>query len=186
MKRRQKMKKSKWLICLIGFVCILSSTLVQALPNNQFCFTSIPDESPTRSIYMLSYTGLQNGHMVISGELCYSFPPYDPVDPNSNDCLPLVGSGILFENMIEIITQSAEFSSESGVDTFFSGTAHLWVDTSSFTGDYNRHGDAWIGGVLYEYYEHGTVEPLQCPVRPGEAVNDRNFKKAIQDFDRRF
>jgi hypothetical protein len=39
---------------------------------------------------------------------------------------------------------------------------------------------------MYEYYEHGTVEPLKCPVRVGEAVSDKNFKKAIKEFDKRF
>jgi len=180
------MKRLFILISIIAFSITFSVGLCQAKLDNQFCFTSIPEESPTRTIYMLSYTGLQNGHMVLAGEVCYSFPPYDPVDPNSNDCLPVIGSGILFEDQIEIITQSAEFSRESGVDIYFSGTAHLWVDISSFTGEYNRHGDAWIGGVLYEYYEHGTLEPLKCPVRTGEAENDRKFKAAIRDFDKRF
>jgi hypothetical protein len=180
------MMRSRCFMYLMVCVCMLSSTVVWALSDNQFCFTSIPDESPTRTIYMLSYTGLQSGHMVISGEVCYSFPPYNPVDPTSNDCFPVIGSGILFEDKLEFVTQSGEFSRDSGIDTLFSGTAHLWVDRSSFTGEYNRYGIAWIGGISYEYYERGALEPLKCPVRPGEAESDRKFKEAIKDFDRRF
>jgi hypothetical protein len=180
------MKRLFILISIIAFSITFSVGLCHARGDNQFCFTSIPDESPTRTYYMLSYFGLQNGHMVIAGEVCYSFPPYDPADRTTNDCFPVVGSGILFEDKLEIMVQSSEFSRESGVDIQFSGSSHLWVDRSSFTGEYNRNGIAWIGGQEIEYYEHGTLEPLKCPVRPGEAESDKAFKKAIKDFDKRF
>jgi hypothetical protein len=181
-----QMKRLLIAVSIIAVSITFGVGLCQAQSDNQFCFTSIPDVSTTHTIYMLSYTGLQNGHMVIAGEICYSFPPYDPVDPNSNDCFPVIGSAILFEDKLEMVTQSGEFHRETGVDMFFSGTAHLWVNRSTFVGEYNRNGIAWIAGEIYEYYEHGSLEPLKCPVRAGEAESDNNFKKTIKAFDKRF
>lgn len=180
------MKKTALTSALIAVFALLPSIVMAAPRNNHFCFSSIPDQSPTRSVYMLSYSDLQNGHMILSGEICYSFPPYDQVDPASHDCFPVVGSGILFEDKIEINVQSSEFTRESGADVMFSGVAHIWLDSEKLTGEYNRHGDAWVGGQLAEYAEHGTIEPVKCPVRTDEKKLDKKFERLIKNFDKRF
>ncbi len=180
------MKTLPILSAIFSAIAFMPAVGMAAPRNNHFCLNSIPSQSPTRSVYMLSYSDLQNGHMVLSGEVCYSFPPYDQVDPASHDCFPVVGSGILFEDRIEINVQSSEFTRESGADVLFSGVAHLWLDSTNFTGEYNRHGDAWMGGELVEYAEQGTIVPIKCPVRKGERRLDRKFERIIKNFDKRF
>ena len=179
------MRRTYAIILATLAIALLPATLIAEPRNNHFCLNSIPDQSPTHTVYMLSYSDLQNGHVVLSGEVCYSFPPYDQVDPASYDCFPVIGSGILFEDKIEINIQSGEFTRESGSDVFFSGAAHLWLN-HGFKGEYNRQGDAWIGGQLIEYTEHGTIEPVTCPVRKDEKKLDKRFENLVKNFDKRY
>ena len=96
------MKKIYSIVALLAVVLMSTSAMAVSADKELCLFTSSSDGTATTQMTIhLSYTGLSAGHVSFYGESCYIISAVGQA-PEVRDCMPMFGSGILNENMLEI------------------------------------------------------------------------------------
>ncbi len=177
------MKKIYLVVALLAFV-LMSATAIAQKADKELCLSAYSDNADVTSTHILSYTGLSNGHVIFYGETCYVIPARVGA-PESVDCLPVTGSGILYENKIEIAVQGAEYTTDFGPGIFTSGQTHFSISIPAMTGTYASLSVNYIEGEKFQEFDNGTVTAVKCPaVSKSEIDADKQFKKLIDQLDK--
>ncbi len=175
------MKKIYSVVALLAFA--LMSTTAMAAANKELCLSATSDNAPVTSSHTLSYTGLSNGHVLFYGDSCYAVPAAQGA-PEAKDCLPVSGSGILYENKLEIAVQGVEYMADLGIGVFTSGQSHFWLSTDTMTGTYSNLSTNYLGGQSFQEFDTGTVVAVKCHAVPKSEVDaDKQFDKLIKKID---
>lgn len=134
--------------------------------------------------YFLSLTvsNLSRGHVQLSGSDCYANQGPAPL-PRQEECLPVVGSGILYENKLEVTILGTDNNADLGVDLFTTAIYHLSMDLDTYSGTIAgdlEHKVITNDGQDFQQYQTGTVKAVACPKQSkSELAEDRKFKNAI-------
>jgi hypothetical protein len=183
------MKKIYPIIALLAVV-LMSTTAIAVSANKELCLTTTSSNPlvTTQSTHILSYTGLNGGHVIFYGETCY-YIPASPPGHEVRDCLPVFGSGILNENKLEIVVQGAEYNTEYGVGVFTQGIFHILLSIDTLTGTYASESvvNFEVEGqpLRQEIFDSGTATAVKCPaISQGEIEADKKFKKLIKQLDK--
>jgi hypothetical protein len=179
------MKKIYSIVVLLALV-LMSTSAIAATADKELClYTSSSDGTATtqRTIH-LSYTGLSAGHVSFYGESCYIISAVGEA-PEVRDCMPMFGSGILNENMLEIGVQGVEVIVDYGARVLLSGVIHVLLSIDTLDGTYAGESVYYIGGERQELFESGPMTAVKCPaVSQSEIAADKQFKKLIDRLDR--
>jgi len=175
------MKKICFVVALLACV-LVSTTAMAASANKELCLAATSNSGVT-STHILSYTALSAGHVLFYGETCYIIPAREGA-PESLDCLPVHGSGLIYENKFEIAVQGVENNADFGVDIFTSGQTHFWISTETLTGTYASESTNYIEGEKFEDLDRGTVAAVKCPAVPKSELDaDKRFSQLIKQLD---
>jgi len=178
-------------ICLVVSVLalVLVSTAAIAQSNKELCLDTQSNNPAvtTQTTYILSYTGLSNGHVLLYGETCYTIPANPPI-PEVTDCLPVSGAGLLNEGKLEFSVQGSESNNEYGFNTFTTGIFHVLLSIDTLTGTYATESEVYyeVGEepIQVEAFDTGTVTAVKCPaVSQSEKDADKQFEKLIKQLD---
>ncbi len=176
------MKKIYAMVALLAFV-LMSATAMAGIANKELCLSTTSSNAPVTSSHTLSYTGLSNGHVLFYGNSCYTIPAREGA-PESKDCLPVSGTGILYENKLEIAVQGVEYMTDLGIGIFTSGQTHFWLSTDTLTGTYSSLSTNYVGGQGFQEFDNGTVAAVKCHAVPKSEVDaDKQFEKFIKNID---
>jgi hypothetical protein len=176
------MKRIHLIVALLAFV-LVSTTAMAEIANKELCLSATSSNAPVTSSHTLSYTGLSNGHVLFYGDSCYVIPPMEGIT-GSKDCLPVSGTGILYESKLEIAVQGVEYMTDLGVGVFTSGQTHFWLSTDTLTGTYTSLAANYVGGQGFQEFDSGTVTAVKChAVSKSETDADKQFDKFIKRID---
>ena len=175
------MKKICFVVALLACV-LMSTTAMAASANKELCLAATSNSGVT-STHILSYTALSAGHVLFYGESCYTIPETNG-SPGAVDCLPVHGSGIIYENKFEIAVEGVENNADFGIDVFTSGQSHFWISTETLTGTYASESTNYIEGEKFQDLDRGTVAAVKCPAVPKSELDaDRRFQQLIKQLD---
>ena len=176
------MRKICSMVVLLGVVFISTAAMAESA-NKELCLTATSNSAPVTSTHTLSYTGLSNGHVLFYGDSCYVIPAREGV-AESRDCLPVSGTGILYENKLEIAVQGVEYMADLGIGVFTSGQTHFWISTQTLTGTYSALSTNYIAGQSYQEFDEGVVTAVKCHAVPKSELDaDKQFKNFIKQID---
>ena len=181
------MRKIYSIIVLLALV-LTSSVAMAASTNNELCLvatTEPTDTMPgTERTLILSFAGLTNGHVIFYGESCVIIAAVGE-QPEVRNCMPVFGSGILFDDNLEIAVQGVEVLVEYGARVLLSGTIHVLLPIDTLDGTYNGESVFYIGGERQEIFESGEMKAVKCPRETRrEQRADRRFERAIRRLDK--
>jgi hypothetical protein len=179
------MRKAYLIIALLALV-LMSTSAIAVTADKELClFTSSSDGTvSTQRTVHLSYTGLSAGHVSFYGESCYIIPAVGQA-PEVRDCMPMFGSGILNENMLEIAVQGVEVIVDYGARVLLSGVIHVLLSIDTLDGTYAGESVYYIGGERQELFESGPMTAVKCPaVSRSETDADWQFRRLIDRIDR--
>lgn len=136
--------------------------------------------APIPYFLTLSVSNLNKGHVQFTGSDCYRNQGPAPA-PLIEECLPVVGSGILYEDKLEVTIIGSDNMADLGVDLLTTALYHMSINLDTHEG--TIAGDLEhkvIGGSDYQQYQTGTVRAVACPKQTKvEQEEDKRFKKAI-------
>lgn len=141
--------------------------------------------APIPYFLTLSVSNIDRGHVQLTGSDCYRNQGPAPA-PLIEECLPVMGSGILYEDRLEVTMAGSDNNADLGIDLLTTAVYHMSIDLNSYSG--TIAGDLEhkvINGSDYQQYQTGTVKAVACP-KPTkiELAEDRKFKKAIESMTR--
>jgi hypothetical protein len=179
------MKKIYSIVVLLALV-LISTSAIAATADKELClYTSSSDgTATTQRTLVLSYTGLSAGHVSFYGESCYIISAVGEA-PEVRDCMPMFGSGILNENMLEIAVQGVEVIIDYGARVLLSGVIHILLSIDTLDGTYAGESVYYIGGERQELFESGPMTAVKCPaVSRSEIDADMQFRRSMDRIDR--
>ncbi len=181
------MKKIYSIIVLLALV-LMSTAAMAVSTNNELClvaFTEATETTPsTERTLILSYAGLTNGHVIFYGESCIIIAAVG-LAPEVRNCMPVFGSGILYDDNLEIAVQGVETIVEYGARVLLSGVIHVLLPIDTLDGTYSGESVYYIGGQRQELFESGEMSAVKCPRETRrEERADRRFEKAIKRLDK--
>ena len=181
------MKKIYSIVALLAVVLISTSAMAVPADKELCLFTSVPatDSTPSSERTLtLTYTGLDDGHVIFYGESCYIIGAIGQQE-EVRDCMPVFGSGILYEDILEIGLQGVEAIVKYGARVLLSGTTHIWLSTNTLDGTLTGESVYYIGGERQEVYEFLPIAAVKCPaISQQEIAADKKFKKLIEQLDK--
>jgi hypothetical protein len=181
------MKKIYSIVALLALVLVSTSAMAASADKELCLFTSSSDpttSTTTSRTLVLSYTGLNAGHVSFYGESCYIISAVGQA-PEVRDCMPMFGSGILNENKLEIAVQGVEVIIDYGARVLLSGIIHVLLSIDTLTGTYAGESVYYIGGERQELFESGPMTAVKCPaVSKDEIAADKLFKKLVEQLDK--
>lgn len=177
--------KSSLIICLFSISGISSAA--------EFCLqgttTSLQNpQAPLTPFFMtLGVSDLNRGHTQLTGSHCYESRNND-VGGVVQDCMPIVGSAILYENKIELTLTSSEGHSDLGYPQLSTIISHASIDAEGYTGTIAFEINNKIlksDGPEYSRNHVGTIGVVACPaVKKSEIIEYSQFKRAIAGMTR--
>ncbi len=179
------MKKFTAIIGLSVFA-FCATTQVMA-ENKELCLKISSTGSQSTGTMTLSYAGLKAGHVQVYGDSCYVIPPANGL-PEAKDCMPVQGSGILYENKIELGVTGIEKQADLGIENYASIFNHISLSLDTLTGTLASETVAYSAGqpTPVEFFSTATVEAVTCPaVTDAEVEADKKFRQAVKLLDRK-
>ena len=110
--------------------------------------------------------GGARGHSLFYGSSCYVVPATAGT-PSTNDCAPVHGSGIVFEDKFEIALQGAENQQDFGIDVLTINNVHIWIkNLATLTGTWSGEANSYIDGGPQgaRQFDKGTAAVVTCPL----------------------
>ena len=181
------MKKIYSIVVLLALV-LVSTAAMAASTNNELCLVSYiegTDGTPgSERTLKLSYSDLSRGHVIFYGESCVVIEAIGD-QPEVSNCMPVFGSGILYDDYLEIAVQGVETLVEYGARVLLSGTIHVLLPIDTLDGTYSGESVYYIGGERQEVFESGEISAVKCPQETRrEQRADRRFERAIKRLDK--
>ncbi len=143
--------------------------------------------APIPYFLTLSVSNLNKGHVQLTGSDCYRNQGPAPA-PLIKECLPVLGSGILYEDKLEASIAGSDYMADLGVNLLTTALYHLSINLDTYTGTIAgdlEHKVLPSQGSDYQQYQTGTVKAVACPAQtPAELAEDRKFKRAINAMTR--
>ncbi len=192
------MKRICSIVALLALVVLSTDAIAACLNctnNKEFCLvtTSSNPTVTTQSTHILSFDGLNNGHVELYGKTCY-LNPASEYTLEVYDCLPVNGAGILNDSKIEFFVNGAEYNDEAGFPAFTQGTFHVLLSLDTLKGTYatesivsfemaDEEGES--KRYRYEIFDEGTVTAVKCPRSTmSELAADAQFQALMNSLDR--
>jgi hypothetical protein len=179
------MKKSTTIVGLLMFaLCAPTQAMAD---NNELCLRASSPATQSTNTMTLSYSGLKAGHVQVYGDSCYIIPAANGL-PESRDCMPVHGNGILHENKIELAVLGIEKQADLGIENYASILTHISLSLDTLTGTLANETVAYSAGqpTPVEFFGTATVEAVTCPaVTADEEAADKKFRQAVKRLDRR-
>lgn len=155
--------------------------------NNELCLKASSAGTQSTTTMTLSYSGLKAGHVQVYGDSCYVIPPANGL-PEAKDCMPVQGSGILYEDKIELGVLGIDKLADLGVENYASNLSHISLSLDTLTGTLTSETVAYTAGQPQpvEFFATATVEAVTCPaVTDEETAADKKFRQAVKRLARK-
>ena len=165
----------RWLVALAVVALVLlggGRSADAAETKGVFCMEVTSALTDIVHTLKLNYTlnsiafGSARGHAFFYGASCYVIPAGTGT-PSTNDCVPVHGSGIVFENKFEIALQGAENQQDFGNDILTINNMHIWIkNLANLTGTWAGEANSYIDGGPQgaRQFDKGTAAVITCPL----------------------
>jgi hypothetical protein len=173
-------------IAFCTFLELSISGTIASGADRELCLQVTSAISNITHTLTLTYSGLRDGHVLLYGDGCYVIPAGNG-NAESADCLPLLGSGVLHEDKLEVAVQGIETQGDFGRNIFTSSQTHIWLKLSDLTG-------TWVAESLtliengdpkgHQQFDKGAAKAVRClPVTDAAKEADKRFKDLVKRLD---
>lgn len=178
-------KRACWFACLLSVcgVSVASELCIQGESRS----LQLPDSPLTPYFLTLTVANLDKGHVQLFGSHCYESKNIE-VGALVKECMPTTGSGILYEDKIELSLVSSENHADLGYGILSTIISHASIDIDTYSGEVAFDINNKVltdNGAGYCRNHVGTVKIVACPAKTrADIQEDKKFKKAINAMTR--
>lgn len=172
---------TKTILSAVVLTLAYSSASQAAQADKELCFEATSSVYGEKTVQNLTYGEVRDGHVNFFGKGCYT------TKAGKQDCVPVIGSGILHDNELEANMQAVEFENYGGGNELSENTIHLTLDLDTLKGKYAASVSVFVEGqqAPIEAMDYGTASAIACPpVTKEERALDKKLVTAIRKINK--